>query len=225
MPPLKHIDGETMNIRATIDTTVLRPFFFRGVSYNKDDIFEYNPNSNTVGTREQYHFIKNGRVKEFSEKDYLYISLRDSRNFLDKTYNYGDIVNIPEELSGKALLYIKRGQMKKIHKDRLDEFNKLINKNHIPGEQAEIDEKNTTEEPIENINSEMIGIDFKTLEFEEGMNLSKLSKRTGLKAKDLKYQINKNLNIEFGSYTQKFAKEEFDRIYKLINKKSIKWVK
>lgn len=212
-----------MNTKATIDTSVLRPFFFRGVQYKEKDIFEYNPNANTVGTRQQFYFIRNGRVKQFEEKDCLYVSLRDNRQYFDKTYSYGDIVEVPEDMHGKALLYIKRGQIKKIHKDRLDEFKKLISKDDEKIE--EILEENVNETVEENIDSKVTDIDVETLEYESCNNLSRLAKNVNIKAKELKYQIKQKLDIEYNSYTQKITEEEFKKIIKLLKRKNVKWMR
>lgn len=116
-----------MNREAKIECIVLRPFFYNGKKYNKDNIFFLNPNN-----EQQRAYLRYGIVYEISEENYNYIlCTKAPKNISGIIYNYNDIIDVSKLDMKKRLLFIKRGWFKKvIKKNKISNNKEISNKNN-----------------------------------------------------------------------------------------------
>ena len=178
---------------AKIECIVVRPFYYNGHRKHPDEIFFMNPNMFRERT-----LLRNGLIKKLSEEEYVYILCsRTPKNYNDKVFQNGDIVDVSNLTIEQRENRVKQGQFKKAIKD-----------NFKP---KEIKETEQQTEPQE----------FQMPVFEESSNLSKLTKQVGehfnKSAKDIKILAEEKLDIKLGSYTQKLTEEQFNKILELLN--------
>ena len=94
---------------AKIECVVGRPFLYYGVKFENGEIFELNPNNKLHKT-----FLTSKRVYQLPEEHYEYICTRQYKEFLNKAYKFGDIVDFSGFTEEQRLLAVKRGYVKKI---------------------------------------------------------------------------------------------------------------
>lgn len=186
------------NYEAKIETIVQRPFVYRGKRYQKNDVFLYNPNPSKLGA-EQKHFLRTGAIKQMEESEYLYICLREQKEFFGKIYKKDDIIDIGDYEPERMLLWIKRGAVKKVLKSTYDKSQAGNKTSALKGQQIALEKTDDIKQ-------------------DSKITLSTIANKTGIKASVLKAICNDDLKINIGNYTKALTEEQEQQILSHVNK-------
>ena len=186
------------NYSAKIDTIVQRDFVYRSKRYKAGDLFLYNPNPSKLGS-EQKHFLRTGMIKQLNENEYLYICLRNQKEFFGKIYGLNEVIDIEDNTPERMMLWIKRGSIKKVLKSNYD----ISQAEH---KTSALNDKQTASELINNETDD------------EKITLSTIAVKANIKASMLKAICNDDLKMGIGNYTKQLTKEQEQEILSHIDK-------
>lgn len=96
---------------AKIETIANREFLYRGIKYEKGDIFQLNPNDRLHKT-----FLRNKRVYVLPEEHYEYVCTKPIKEFFGIIYKQGDVVDFSEIPEHERLNKVRQGNVKKVIK-------------------------------------------------------------------------------------------------------------